>query len=95
LAGLSQTYSCTTAVFVDELDAGAFQGAPDYVQRCSSRFMRSRLELTHCYNANGGLVGQVLLAPVKKGPRGSTLFPDNHALNTHKRRIPSILLGKD
>jgi hypothetical protein len=63
---LSEPHARASAVFLNEFDASGFQSAPNYFQRCSTRFIQSALELTNGHDADSGSICKLLLCPVKE-----------------------------
>jgi hypothetical protein len=61
---LSKSYTRTSAVLVDELDAGIFKGASYDLERRATR-APLLFELVDSHDADARAISQVLLAPAK------------------------------
>jgi hypothetical protein len=83
--GLAQTHSRASAILVDELDAGRLQGASNYFKGRAARLAQPGFQLMHRHDPNGGMVGKILLTPVKEGTCGSTL-----CWLHHRRKIAQL-----
>ncbi len=70
---LAQAHAWAAAVFVDEFDAGGLQGASNHIESRAARLAEFGLQLMHCHDANGGMGGKILLAPIKESACGPTL----------------------
>jgi hypothetical protein len=60
---LLQADARSTAILVNELDAGSFEGIFDDLKSCRTRLGRARLKLMHGYNSDASLIREVLLLP--------------------------------
>jgi hypothetical protein len=78
LRQLLQSDAWPSAILVDEFDAGRFKGSADDVESRVARLAEPCLQLMHGHDANGGMVGEILLAPLKESPCGPTLRWRDH-----------------
>jgi hypothetical protein len=77
----SQANTGASAILVNKFDAGSFECAPNYVERCAARLGHPRFDLPNCDYANPGLIRKILLAPIKETACCPTLRRGNHLQN--------------
>jgi hypothetical protein len=76
---LSQSHARSSTIFVDELDARAFESASDYFQSRATWLSCTGFELVDGDNPNARFVSEILLIPAEQAPRRPGLFRRNHA----------------
>ena len=82
---LSQPHPGTAAVFVDELDAGRFKGAPNDVKRRVTRLTYPSFQLVHSHDAHFRAPREFLLVPTKQSAGCSAL-----SWCDHKAKVPRM-----
>jgi hypothetical protein len=74
----AQTDTRSTAIFIDEFDAGRLQSSADNVKRGPSRCVIACLKLADCHDAYPGTLCQIHLAPINQATRRSALRWGEH-----------------
>jgi hypothetical protein len=78
LLTLPQPDTRAATILVDEFDAGLFESLPDDGQRRAARFGSTRLYLSNGYNADAGMICEILLTPIKEASRCPALLGGDH-----------------
>jgi hypothetical protein len=65
----TQANACSSAIFVNKFDAGAFECPLNHVQCRAARLVPTRLQLPNSYDANTGGIGEILLSPGEQAAR--------------------------
>ena len=60
---LPKSHSRSSPILIDEIDAGTFEGAPDYFKRGTPGLARPGLHLVHSHNPKTRFICEILLAP--------------------------------
>jgi hypothetical protein len=74
----SQPYPRSASVLVDELDAGAFESAPNYLKGRATRLTYPRFKLVHGHDTHARVPSEFLLAPSKQPSGCPTLAWRDH-----------------
>jgi hypothetical protein len=81
---LSQSDTRATTVLVDELDAGAFESAPNYLKGRATRLTYPRFKLVHGHDTHARVPSEFLLAPSKQPSGCPTLAWRDHRAKCQK-----------
>jgi hypothetical protein len=76
---LAQPHPRAAAVFVDELNAGRFEGPPNDIKRRAARLTCAGFKLMHGYDADARAPGEILLVPSKQSAGRPALTRRDHS----------------